>query len=278
MISTLLYNGLTIGAYSSGYLLGAQMGFDLPTVRIDVVDRGSADGARVNTPYFGRRAMSIEGEIWGNDPADFETKRRAFTAAFNPKAGLRNTVITTKGGQTYQVDSIIVNTLGMQYSKGKMITCPFRLELVAPFPYFQSDILQTYTLGIGQAGGGQVPSQIPFEIGGYTQSQPAHNNGTADAYPIITIYGPIVNPIIQNSTTGKTINITQTLTVSDTVEIDVYKRTVLFNTNTNIYALSSGNIGDFLIALGANVIKFYGTGTSDQTRAIISYRDTYLGL
>lgn len=278
MITQLQYNGLTMGELDTGYVFSSLTGFDMPSVRVDVKPRGSFEGARLGMYNYSYRVMRVEGMIYANGKADYETKRRAMQQAFTVTGGLKTLTIVTRGGSTYEVDCMVQSALSQDYKSGQMAHGTFRLELVAPFPYIYSNTEETIEISTFSGGGGEIVMSIPFSLGnGGTGLQTITNNGTSTIYPELIFYGDIESPSLQNQTTGETINVNYDLpSASDFVRINTYDRTALYNDSTNI----AGSISGTWITLqpGDNQLSLSGTGAAPSAKVAVIYKDSYLGI
>lgn len=278
MISSLVINNLTLGTVASGYYFTRLVGFAFPELRIDIKNRGNYDGARLGTYNYGRRVMSVDGEVWGSTKSDYESKRRALQQALGISEGLKTLTINTKSGLTLEVSVILNVELGIEYQKGNAVFSNFRIEFVAPYPFLLSSTSTDTQLTPYTGGGGAIPSAIPFSLGtGGSGAETINNAGNGTEYPTIKIYGSIENPSIQNTTTSKQFSLAYTLSTSgDYIEIDTYNQTVLLNGVTNIRQYLSG---DFItLEAGNNSIKLTSANYDSNAHAIITHKDAYLGI
>lgn len=278
MITSIVFNGLTIGEYQTGYLLGNTSGFDYPITDIDIRDRGNYIGAELGSYLYGRRVMTLEGEIVGADADDYEDKRRALEQALDVMIGLQTFTITTRGGIIVQTDAIINKKPELPYQKGQIIRGAFQIELSSPYPFFLGTTEQSTEVSHFIGGGGALPARLPFSLGsGGSGATTIVNAGNGQAYPVIRLYGVITNPSITNVTTGKSLSFTYSLASStDYIEIDTFYRTVKLNGITNIRQYLSGDWWSLI--QGNNSIKFRGSDYSASAVAVITYRDTYIGI
>ena len=277
MISTISIGAITIGTYSSGYILKALSGFDYPTARVDVFDRGLYHGATIGNYAYGRRVFVIEGQIVGSSVQDHGEKRRAFERAFTLFNGTQRMVINATSGFSVYANVIVESQPVINYVVVSGIISDFMVTLVSAYPYFRATTTTSVSLDVFSGGGATIPSTIPMSLAvGGTGTATITNNGNGYAYPTITIVGPCTNPSVANSTTGESIGITYTLASStDNIVVDTYNKTAVVNGTTNIANLVSGTY--LTIAPGTNELKLTvssGTGTLGT----VVYEDTYLGL
>lgn len=278
MITSIVINSLTIGAYASGYLFDALNGFSGADVKVSVKEKGAYHGANLGNYSYGKRGFSIEGRILGDDTTDYASKRRALEQAVDLYDGLQTITINTKDGLTLQVDAIISSNFEAAYEAGQAVLSNFRIEFVAPYPFIEGATENTETVPVHTGGGAEIPAELPMEIGsGGTGDTTVTNDGNGKAYPIIKIYGAIENPSIKNATRNETLSLTYTLASStDYIEIDTYRRTVKLNGITNIRQYVSGDF--FVLDAGDNTIRLSAGSSSAEAQAEIIYRDSYIGI
>lgn len=280
MIKTITLGGLTFGPWDSKIVYENSSGFDFPQVRVDIKEFGNADGANLGQYLYGSRKMSIEGTIFGDDEADFENNRRLLQAAVSLKRGLQRMVIETNGGLIVRADVIVTNRLGMNYTKGERIRCPFRLELEAPFPFLLSDTVITKRIVPAAGGGGPVPAPIPFPITGADESSNIIVlGGNVEAFFNARIYGPITNPVLRNASTDLQLSITYDLpTADDYIDLDFRLHTARLNDNLNVYQYVSADPEDWWkLQVGSNQIRLLSSAVNGGF-ADLTYQDHYLGV
>jgi hypothetical protein len=108
------------------------------------------------------------------------------------------------------------------------------------------------------------------------------NPGNWDVFPIITLEGPITNPVITNVTTGQVISFIAAITFPNSYIIDLSygKKTVVDNLGVNRLptVLPASNLATWSLKPGNNTIAITGTGTNINTRALFSYFYRYTGI
>lgn len=115
----------------------------------------------------------------------------------------------------------------------------------------------------------------------YEEAAPANTTsitptGSEPSYPILTLTGPVENPVIENTTTGQKIVLNYSLAAGSTLVIDTKNSTVRVNGTTNVY-----NTFDFAssewwnLVPGANVIKFTAASMGTTANLKIEYRNNW---
>lgn len=278
MITSLTIGSLTL-EYATGYVLGDTAGFDFSEIRTDVQNRGNADGARLGSFLYGKRSFSINGEIWGDNPTDYETKRRALEKAllFDTTNGYKTLQIETRGGLSLQVD-VVLRNVDIPYKKHDMARGMFQIQFDATYPYIEAQSLTEQDLSPATGGGFSIPIAVPFSIAvGGTGSVTVTNNGNAPAYPTFIINGGISSPSVQNVTTQKTLSFTNTLTSAiNKITVDTYNQTAVDENGNSTVNTASGTF--WTLEPGDNEIAFFGNSANGSANANVSFRDSYIGL
>lgn len=277
MIQTIKIYNLTMGTLDSGYIFGNLTGFGFPSLKVDIKERGSTHGADLGVSLYGRRVMGIELEIIGNNPTDYETKRRALESACDITRGLQRVYITTRSGIEVICDAIVTGDFDLPYTKGQMIFSSVRLELTAPYPFFNSKDQKSSLISLWTGGGWGLPFELPLDMscGGDVIANVV-NDGNTKSYPTITLYGQLEDATLTNETNGEAFSIDYDITDSSQVVIDTFNRTIILNGTTNLRQYFSG---DWLsLDSGSNGIKLTATTYGYNALVLITYRDSYLGL
>ena len=277
MIKSLSIGNLVIGTYASGFLLEKHSGFGMPSLRVDMKDRGHYHGASLGSKFYGRRGLTIDGEIVGTSVEDYEEKRRLLAETFDIMKGLQMLYIRTHSGLAVQMEVILGNAVEMPYEKGKMVRGKFQLNLIGEKPFFEGITEHETVVSIYEGGGFGVPFAVPLAVDtGDDTSEILPNVGNGFVFPTITVYGAGENPTLRNDSTDQTLSISRVLNAGDYVVLDTYNRTAMLNGSTNITHQVSG---DWLyLRAGNNDVRFSVSTPDEDARAVFNWRDTYLGI
>ncbi len=266
-----------MGTLDSGYIFNNLTGFGFPSLKVDIKERGSTHGADLGVSLYGRRVMGIELEIIGKNTTDYETKRRALESACDITRGLQRVYITTRSGIEVICDAIVTGDFDLPYTKGQMIFSSVRLELTAPYPFFNSKDQKSSLISLWSGGGWGLPFELPLDMscGGDVVANVV-NDGNTKSYPIITLYGQLEDATLTNETNGDTFSLDYEIADASQVVIDTFNRTIILNGTTNLRQYFSG---DWLsLDAGSNGIKLTATTYGYNALVLITYRDSYLGL
>lgn len=174
----------------------------------------------------------------------------------------------------------------------------YALQFMAAFPFWRHPT-PGYWLVLGatdpesggtdptQTAGYEVPTEVPtitVESSGLDYVFPVQYSGTADSYPLITIYGPASGVVIENETAVTTLSL-PALTIADGeyVEIDLSfdAKTVIDDGGGNqIAELSAGSdIVSWRLVPGTNSVRFtVGSAATANTGLKVVYTINYVSL
>jgi len=253
---------IAIGQSSDYYTLKEADGFASAALEVVKWDRPGFHGIKTPRAFWRERIMRMIIGCRSSTSADYETRRRALEAAFDfPRDGLTWLKFTTQGGLALQTQVQLNAQIQAPLNAGEVTIGDFRIELIAEDPLFYS---QTQS----------VP-EITFAAG----SGVVNNAGNAPVYPVIRVHGAVTNPVITNTTLGKTVSFTGlTIAAGHYIDIDMLNETVTYDGITNYYAYI--NADDFWYLFeGNNTITISGSlGGSGYKKIVLTYRAGYIGI
>jgi hypothetical protein len=220
-------------------MLRSASGLDGPEVREYAEDSVNMDGG-VHGPFFyGRRSIVLEGMV--ENPLDSADRTARLNRLMRASNALRTDAFlawTVPGGTAVQVACRRNNRLNISGGWNK----EFQLPLVAADPRIYGATLNSQAV---------LPNATAV----------CENSGTTTSYPVLTITGPITNPVLTNQTTSESLSLTITLTTGQTVVVDTLKRTILQATTNKFSTLNFSTASWWGLQPGNNTI-FLGRSTS----------------
>lgn len=250
------YNGLTIDGTSGFKVVGLQ-GVHGMEIQSDSQPLPGLDGGNIFQQNYNMRNIGIDGQIFALDPSTYFTNIRALVKAFTKQNNALPLTIQMWDGTSKIIFCKVSITPLIPEIKGRVTYNDFRIELIAENPFFQDINPQIFTTNLALSGGFAIPFKLSFAIGGTTNNQFSINNvGDETGYPEFFLYGPLVNPSIQNITTGQSLTINTIINTGDYVHIFLSQKGlfILLNDSTSYYPYYNGSY--FGLVNGMNVIKF----------------------
>ncbi len=261
-------------------------GLEAPEERVDVYNNAGEHGQTVSNTLSGGRTVVLEGSIRGRGTteaavqADYRAQRQALIAA---TSNLRDDIgspiprilrMTDLTGTTYRL-SVIKRKLVMPETLPTFTT--WMLELVATHFAIEADVASSGTVTLPIAGGVKFPVSFPLSFGASSGGLVTlYNPGSAPAFPVITIRGPINNPLVTNETNGNSIGVNLNLLSGDAVVIDMLRRTIVQGKSTNRMG-SVSRTTFWALTPGENVVRLTAS-SYDTGSATLDFRTAWWGI
>jgi hypothetical protein len=150
---------------------------------------------------------------------------------------------------------------------------------VAPDPRRYSATEQTPTVGLPSATetGFGAPFGAPIGFGGAGAGGDVTvtNDGDLAARPVLTISGPVLNPVVRNNTTGEELRFGIDVAAGDFLTVDTAARTVLLNGTANRRnALLQGSRWP-RVAPGSNTFQFRAASSDPAAMLGVRFRSAW---
>lgn len=206
-------------------------GLDSAPLRMTTQEHQGMDGTYVDTPFMSSRTIVLSGVLYSN-PTDNDTLLYSLRDDYQintvrpfyfqlPNQPMRF-INCQGGGLKYDIDT--TRRLGLT-------NLQFTLLAEDPYIYdYPPSISQISSATIASVGTGFNES-FNLGFGGTILSSGASvtNNGTHTAYPLITIVGPVTNPVLADSYSGITMAFNISLAAGDQLVIDCRQKSVVLN-------------------------------------------------
>lgn len=290
-----LVNDATFQLTDTGVVINDDTVLNVPFIDVEVVtgldnapyrqtkrDHEGVDGGFMDAEFEQGRDISIQGILYANNNP-IETFLDRLKANWAPSQVLLPLYI-------YTIETglrvVYVKPLGCQYdwdALRRLGMAAITFTCYAEDPRIYSGTLQTTIIPMGATvfSGFSFNLGFNFGFGGVsttTDGQFVYNVGNRPAPVVMTIAGPMVNPIIMNDTTSSVMQFNITLSSLDTLTIDTQYHTVRLNGTANRRStlLTPGWFmlqPDPIAGAGANFIRFRGaSGTGTLT---VAYRASW---
>ena len=229
-------------------------------------------GIRSNFTFYGGRSMAFRGKILAEDAATAEEMvyklKRVFSLPAFPSSTDNGELLvkwTDANGLNWQInvkiisDIIIKEYLGGSRLKDYFVQVRASSPMIVSQETFDED-LSRYILNLGFI----VPMIVPAVMVSTHANTTFEVDGTYETAPILTIYGPVVNPRVYHVELGKTIGLDVTIADGDYVIIDIEDGTVLYNGITDYSQYLTLTSEWFYLLPGTNNIQFSHSGPTPE--------------
>jgi len=272
--------------------LTPETGFSLRTVdkgdpetREVVSYAADADGTIDTTTHIGARVVTLNVTITPTDGETREEKRRRLRAFTAPS--LRPYLFLSEDG----LPEVRAQMRRGNPSFSNIIDRPGRadciVQWVVPAGVFESADEHTQDVyasaSVASTAGRTYPLTFPriYPAAAPLGSATIFNAGNIDSYPLLRMYGPFSEPVLDILTTGKSLSLVGiTVASGDFLEIDTRKRTILLNgdpTATRYDKLAFPASRWWSLPPGPTEVRFHpATYTQGVTRTQFVWRDNYL--
>lgn len=237
------------------------------------------DGVTYLDAVLEPRQLALEGAIMKRTGTEIFESRRKLASVFNPKLGPGLLKYEYDGGVKV-IEAIADGSPVFPDRAGKPIQ-KFLINLICPDPYWKSPQISEEPTFEPLF---QFPFEGEFQLGIQRERRTIINDGDAPAPLYIEFFGPAVNPLIRNNTTGEYIKVNQELREGEVMKIDTTpgRKSVYFvgpdGEERNVFNWIDLGSTFFQLVIGENDIEY--TADSDIQGAIvnISYNKLYVAV
>jgi phage-related protein len=274
------FNGFVFGGGNSPYQVLQIDGLEaLPALRVQDSDRGYQDGMFSGRDFFSGRTITVTVQILSGAGLSAQANYNLLRAALQPQqTGTTPLQFQLSGGENLQFINArvrkAISTIDPDYTYGKIKA---QFEFFCPDFRYYDNTIQTVTLGATSPLGRSYNRTYNMTFGGGSQTNTAAvtNNGNTTTYPIITIYGPVTNPVVGSTTSGQNLSFNYTMIQSDVISIDLQNKTILLNGNP-ARNLLLGSSQWFAAPVGTSNYYFSGGNVIiGQTSATVQWNNAY---
>ena len=239
------------------------------------------------------RSIQIVVNMLARSVAEYWQNRDTLLYLFTPRVEPIQLRFTRPDEKVRQIDCHYVGGLTFP-SQDKQAYVGHRvgIQLRANDPTFYDPVTKSESLGIAVTTSTfTLPLSLPWNIGSNSlnSSVPILYSGTYVTHPIITVYGPVADLIITNTTTGDKLDFTgHTITAGKVYTIDTrygYKTVTDELGTAHLDKLTSdSDLSTFSFVPrpaapgGINTLSVSGTGATTATNIYISYYERYIGV
>jgi hypothetical protein len=235
-------------------------GLDMPEINLTANARGYAHGESVSASFFKGRIVAMQGRVNGT-LSTLPTLKYALQRAFRPREDFVRLTFRLPG---FANQFVLCKPQNLRGPFGSVDTAvglwDFQGTLYCADPRIYSEASKTSaTLSPGTGG---------------VVSTTANNAGNFDAPTTITFVGPLTDPVITNTTTGKAFGLSGTLTLGQTFVVSSLEETVYEGATSRYSRISATNRSFIELAPGNNALSVSG-GTGSNGTIVVTWRDVW---
>ena len=274
------WNNFVFGGAGSPYQITSVDGLEaLPDIRTQDDNRGYNDGMFSGRDFLGGRKLTLHMLVLsgnGNSAmVNFNLLQQALEPQqtgttplqfqLSPAGGLQRINARVRTSKAAVDPEYTYGYIHVQY------------DFFCPDPKYYDDTLQTATLSISNPLGRTYNRIYNLVYGGGSSgaTTAVTNNGWATTYPIITINGPIRNPLVGNVTTNTYLQLTGSYSNTDVLVVDLDQKLITLNGVAARNLIANGNW--FSAAPGTSQFYLSGSGTTvGTTSATVAWRSAYI--
>ncbi|WP_407286421.1 hypothetical protein [Streptomyces sp. BP-8] len=279
--------------------IGDIEGLGSPATRPQDVDNPTGDGTYPGQDFYGPRTIRIEAGIKtpGDPVAAADLLARLELAVDDPAARIRpdgRAVLRGRwpGHRTRRLYGRLRRVEATSTANAINGWIPLDIEFAGLDPRWYDDELSHLTLGLDQAAEHQhddrTVDEVLCEPAGCDRASPDDrpgwitNRGNVASWPSIRVHGPVSNPRIWNTVTGRALELDLSLRAGEWVEMETRPRTrwALRNGVTNVAndLTPASRLDLFSIPRGRSEIGWSAEDPTGTCRLDVSWRSAYTAL
>lgn len=250
------------------------------TPRTQRRSRPRAHGSKDLSRYYEGRLYHLAGVLYGVSEEDAQARLDSFEEAI----ALDGDYVALQwrlAGRTDDETALVKvdGDLAYEFANDTRTALRWALTLFAEDPrrYGATERTGTYDPTAAGSGAGIVFAEVfPLNFAGTSSTHlDVTNAGNFPTPPVLTITGPVTNPIIDNDTTGESITTSGLALLADeTAVIDVAAKTITVGGSLRPDLIDASATDWFELAKGSNLLRLRGTGmVTSETALAVSFHD-----
>lgn len=273
---------------SGDILLSHIEGLGIPDVTSETTQSPLQDGSDIHGVLLGNRIIRLDTTIRAIDREKLYELRRKILRVINPrtynvKSEKRGELLLfyTNDYKTYRIYAHIEDTIDFKERFGN--NDKSQIIFTAHNPYLLDE--ENTKLIIKKFSGGlKFPLKLKTRFSNVGYKRDYENDSDTDIAVKIKYFGPVINPIITNETTGESIKVNRTLEEGDILEINTEdgKQTVNIikekGTTENVFHwIDLENRDFFKLIIGRNIISYSGDDESHSGNIELEFARKWVG-
>lgn len=276
-------DSISFGA-TKPYVLQSIQGLDTPSTDIQTKRAPFQDGTTFTDALLMSRDIIIDVHVLAGTDSLIYTYRDELFKIFSPKFGEGTLTIGYEG-----IERSIKCVPDRVIAPNSTRTCGYQKAMIILFasnPTIQDSEFTTVVLA-AFTGGFTLPFSFPISFGTVGQDVIIDNTGHVDVPILITMTGPLEDPVFTNNTTGFKIELTGagglTLLAGETLTINtnLATPTIIIDdgvTESNAYKYLSSDSVLWQLVLGENELSYVAAAQGGAATVQVQYKNGYLGV
>ena len=284
------YQGLTMELDTDFEIVSIE-GLMARDVEITTPDLPRYHGGLVGSSYHAPRPLILTVNVFGAPlSAALTANRRTLLKAFQPQVDTESPFVLTLPGETAKrIDCRPLRAASLLDADSELGVAQFLIELIASDPAIYEDSLSSDSLSpFAPSAGLSYPVTYPkaYGAGGSGAGTVVVNAGDWETWPTLKISGPtsgtLTDPIIENVTTGKKVELNAnggvSITVGQQLIIETHPalRSIKFSTGASRYGKLSDASEFWLLEPGNNELRFRASGTTTGATCGVEHRSAWI--
>lgn len=260
-------------------------------VRFNEKTKSQEHGIYPGMTYLGRRLFHCTGDLLENTSAEYWARRRKFIQACMPRPHLGYTRVGTLSirftgyNEDLSADCTLDGWPEMPLAALSPSAGKYQVNFKAYDPrLYGSWQIVDLPFGLTENIGGRNYNKTynkTYAAGTGGNDVIISNTGDIETYPLITFYGPVVSPqVVLFRGDGKTLylhlNGLSLLSPTDSVVIDVAKKTAITNGGANVYNFAVGSDWWALEPGLTNIVRYTADSGTIASHASVQWRNAYM--
>ena len=269
-------NGDTVVFDEETYVLNPDFaGFGIPPAQVRI-EPSAGDGGVFRHSKRGVRDIDLQVTVLGTDRNDVQTKLRRLSRILQDTSGPTTLSAAYSGDGSLTLQVHYVGGAESQWgSDAGNVWNTWTVQLQAPQPYWQSDVIEEFVVTTGNTGRGLLPQLSKLQL---TSSQVfgvinVDNTGDVPAYPVWYIRGPLTD--VEISFDNDTFSFTEAVADGETIIVDTAAGTVTDDQGTNRYSILAPAPKLFRVETGVTSITVNGVAATQAAEVRLDYSPLY---
>lgn len=273
---------------SGDILLSHIEGLGIPDVTSETTQSPLQDGSDIHGVLLGNRVIRLDATIRAMDRKNLYELRRKILRVINPRTyNVKNEkrgellLFYTNDDKTYRIYAHIEDQIDFKERFGN--NDKTQIIFTAHDPYLLDE--ENTKLIIKKFSGGlKFPLKLKTRFANVGFKRDYDNDSDTDIPVKIKYFGPVINPVITNETTGEAIKVNKTLQQGDVLEINTKDGEQTVNiirengTTENVFHWIDLEKRDFFkLIIGKNIISYSGDDESHSGNIELEFARKWVG-